>query len=106
MIGFGQTLRERAKELGLSDTEVARRAGLDVGRYGNYARGSREPDLATLVRISRVLQTTPNILLGIEEAPNSVHDRLLAAFDVLDQNGQKIAVEIIETLVRHQTQRE
>lgn len=53
-------------DLGLSDAEVARRAGLSARRYGNYVQGLREPDLATLVRISRALQTTPDALLGVE----------------------------------------
>ncbi|WP_420917357.1 helix-turn-helix domain-containing protein [Rhizobium laguerreae] len=44
---------------------MARRAGLTDRRYGNYVTGDREPDLATLLRISETLQTTPNDLLGI-----------------------------------------
>jgi len=57
-------LRERAKQLGISNAEVARRAGLDERRYAHYASGRREPDLATLVLIAKTLETTPNWLLG------------------------------------------
>jgi transcriptional regulator with XRE-family HTH domain len=48
---FAKRLRERARQLQLSDAEVARRAGLAERRYGHYVRGMREPDYATLVRI-------------------------------------------------------
>ncbi|TBC51042.1 helix-turn-helix domain-containing protein [Rhizobium ruizarguesonis] len=61
-------LRKRARLLGLSNAEVARRAGLTDRRYGNYVTGDREPDLATLLRISETLKTTPNNLLGIQQA--------------------------------------
>lgn len=61
---FANNLRKRAEELGLSNAEVARRAGLSERRYGNYVSGRREPDLATLVRIARVLDTTPDRLLS------------------------------------------
>ncbi|API53991.1 transcriptional regulator [Rhizobium leguminosarum] len=61
-------LRKQARLLGLSNAEVARRAGLTDRRYGNYVTGDREPDLATLLRISETLQTTPNDLLGIRPA--------------------------------------
>lgn len=61
-------LRKQARLLGLSNAEVARRAGLTDRRYGNYVTGDREPDLATLLRISETLQTTPNDLLGIRAA--------------------------------------
>ncbi|WP_327211532.1 helix-turn-helix transcriptional regulator [Rhizobium ruizarguesonis] len=61
-------LRKQARLLGLSNAEVARRAGLTDRRYGNYVTGDREPDLATLLRISDTLQTTPNDLLGVQQA--------------------------------------
>lgn len=61
---FATNLRTRAEELGLSNAEVARRAGLSERRYGNYVSGRREPDLATLVRIAQVLDSTPDQLLS------------------------------------------
>ena len=47
---LSQRLRERARHLGISNAEAARRVGLDERRYAHYASGRREPDLATLVR--------------------------------------------------------
>ena len=47
LTGLCPSIRERARELGLSDAEVARRAGLSERRYGYYATGEREPNLAT-----------------------------------------------------------
>lgn len=64
-------LRERARELGLSDAEVGRRAGLSERRYGNYVRGTREPDLATLIRICAAVALTPNDLLVGGDMPGS-----------------------------------
>ncbi|HZI75445.1 MAG TPA: helix-turn-helix transcriptional regulator [Gemmatimonadales bacterium] len=66
---FAQRIRERARELGLSDAEVARRAGLSERRYGYYSTGEREPNLATLVRICEVLAATPNDLLLAKGKP-------------------------------------
>src|SRR6266403_1553091 len=77
---FAQRIRERARELGLSDAEVARRAGLSQRRYGYYATGEREPNLATLIRICEVLGATPNdlLLLSGKPPPPSGRDHLLA----------------------------
>jgi transcriptional regulator with XRE-family HTH domain len=58
-------LRERARQLGISNAEAARRCGLDERRFGHYVSGRREPDLATLLRIAEALGTTPNWLLGV-----------------------------------------
>jgi transcriptional regulator with XRE-family HTH domain len=60
---FAKRLRERARQLELTDAEVARRAGLSERRYGHYVRGARQPDFQTLVRICAALDTTPNDLL-------------------------------------------
>src|SRR5882757_6041284 len=72
---FGKRLRERAKQLGISNAEAARRIGLDERRYAHYVSGRREPDLMTLKSISEGLGTTPNWLLGItskvEKAPET-----------------------------------
>ena len=87
MEGLGQKLRQRARELGLSDAEVARRAGLATTRYGHYVSDYREPDLATFSRICGVLGTTPNDLLAFGpeldglEAARAIVARCAAAMD-------------------------
>jgi transcriptional regulator with XRE-family HTH domain len=76
---FGNNLRRRAKELGLTDAEVARRVGISERRYGFYVTGDREPDLATLLRIVDILQTHADQLLRPwNESEPSETDRLKA----------------------------
>ncbi len=64
MEGVGQILRRRARELGLSDAEVARRVGIQPRRYNNYVNDEREPPFETLVAICRQLALEPNELFG------------------------------------------
>jgi transcriptional regulator with XRE-family HTH domain len=64
---FVRNVRERAQELQLSHAEVARRCGLTERRFGHYVAGTREPDLATFLKICTVLDTTPNALLGVDD---------------------------------------
>ena len=68
-VDLGERLRTRARELGLSDAEVARRLGLSQPRYAHYVSGVREPDYATLARICRALAMSPNEALGFEAQP-------------------------------------
>jgi transcriptional regulator with XRE-family HTH domain len=104
---FAQRIRERARELGLSDAEVARRAGLSERRYGYYATGEREPNLATLVRICEVLAAAPNDLLlpGGKAPAQSGRDRLLArisaATNDLGQPELELAACLIECVSAH-----
>jgi transcriptional regulator with XRE-family HTH domain len=97
MDSFAARLRKRAEELRISNAEVARRVGLSERRYAHYVRGTREPDLATLVRIARVLETAPNDLLGFGPDPKPskrtiLRDRLLAATNAMDERALEITV--------------
>lgn len=94
---LAQSLRGRAEELGLSHAEVARRVGVSERRYGHYVAGRNEPDLATLLRIAEVLQTSPNVLLGfevvVEKSERQVLiDRLNAAAYAMDDRELEITV--------------
>ncbi len=103
---FTKRLRERARQLELSDAEVARRAGLAERRYGHYVRGTREPDFATLLRICAVLDVTPNDLLRADPARRPTANdrwlsRLVASGRKLDADDLKLAVMQIEALAEH-----
>lgn len=99
---FAANLRKRAEELGISNAEVARRAGLSERRYGNYVSGRREPDLATLVRIASVLATTPNDLLvsSISEttADELARQRAIAALTALKKDDLERINVMLEAL--------
>jgi transcriptional regulator with XRE-family HTH domain len=97
MDSFAAKLRKRAEELQISNAEAAHRVGLSERRYAHYVTGAREPDLATLVKIARVLETTPNDLLSFGPEPKRskrtlLRDRLLAATNALDDRALEIAV--------------
>jgi len=64
MGGIGKNLRKRAKELGLSDTEIARRIGIPQRRYSNYVNDQREPDFRMLKKICNVLGVSYDYLFS------------------------------------------
>lgn len=102
---LSRNLRRRAKELDLSDAEVARRAGLSERRYGHYVAGTREPDFATFLRICEVLVVTPNDLLseqntgqtGLREATTM---QAVAALSAMDEERLSLAVKLLDVLAR------
>jgi transcriptional regulator with XRE-family HTH domain len=97
---FAQNLKKRAAELGISNAEVARRAGLSERRYGNYIVGRREPDLQTLVHIAEVLETTPDNLLGVNESEKQdlMLDKINSAVKSLSRSDKETVAAMIEGL--------
>lgn len=102
---LAQSLKDRAGELGLSNAEVARRADLLERRYGNYIAGVREPDLATLVRIAEVLETTTDALLGVGKTrkvtdKDRLIDQLTSAARTLNKSELELVIKQVNALTR------
>ncbi len=83
MTKIGDRIRARYEELGISQAEVARRCGMSAQRFGNYVN-KRPPDVGSLVKIARALDTTPDALLGVNEAE---------AGDLTDTLGRLLQLE-------------
>lgn len=100
-------LRERARELGLTDAEVARRAGLTEPRYGHYVAGTRRPDYDTLLRLCHVLGTSPNALLGFDppmeqaDARSQMENELLVHARALSEDDLSLTIKQMKLLVEH-----
>ena len=103
MQGLGERLRTRARALGLSDAEVARRAGLGQTRYAGYVIDRHEPDLTTFQRICTVLGMTAADLLGNEvpddDGTEVLRARVAAAAKALDKRSLEVAVIVVDGLI-------
>jgi transcriptional regulator with XRE-family HTH domain len=105
MRGFGKRLRDRARELGLTDADVAGRVGLTQQRYHAYVADRAEPDLETLVRICTGLGTTPDAVLGVgspqpEDEPGLLRARVLAALETMAVPTMRAAAAVVDALAR------
>jgi transcriptional regulator with XRE-family HTH domain len=109
MESFTKNLRHRVDELGMSLAEAARRCGLSERRLANYAAGSREPDLATLVRIAATLNISLDALLCTKAEVTAEADerallrqQLAADAQPLDITTLRLVVGLVRTVVEHQ----
>ena len=60
---FGNRIRSRRSELGLSQEALAHRAGLQRAYIGQLESGMRNVGLDNLTRLARALETDPGDLL-------------------------------------------
>ena len=100
---FGTRLKQRAADLGISNAEAARRAGLDERRYANYTTEAREPNLETLAKIAKILETTPDHLLGFENAQDKgkrgkLLSRIASAARMLPDNELELVAVQLDAL--------
>jgi transcriptional regulator with XRE-family HTH domain len=99
MLTFAETLKRRAKALGLKDAEIARRVGVSARRYGHWTLDRGEPNLELFVAICRELSITPNQALGIEPIPEMGDADLNSALASLSEDEMQ-AQQLIDALVK------
>ena len=122
--GIGERIRYYRKLAGLTQSELAKKAGISMMSIRRYETGERVPNLETLRKIASCLNTDiisfykPPITLldavsinrtGLPFAENVAkatvetvykgkRGTLLSAFDCLNEAGQQKAVERVEEL--------
>ena len=62
---FAMRLRQARTAAGLTQTQLANQIGMTQGGYTGYENSVREPSIATLKRLSRILKTPTDWLLGL-----------------------------------------
>lgn len=102
---FAKRPRERA-QLGLTDAEVARRAGLNERRYGHYVRGNREPRFGTFDAHLRCDGRHAERPITAEKSVRSSAqdrwlERLLAAGRRLGTEDIELAVKQVASIAEH-----
>lgn len=103
-MGFSNRLRERRKELKLTQSEVASLLGTTPGAIGNYENGVSTPKADILFKVFDVLKCDANYLFH-DEIPNlKIEDRatpsemenLVKKYRALDKYGKGTVSMILE----------
>ena len=68
---IGQRLREKRKQYGLTQSEMAKRADITRVALGNYERGIRIPTIDVFARIAGALDMSIDDLLGYRSTPRN-----------------------------------
>jgi transcriptional regulator with XRE-family HTH domain len=64
-------LRKLRQQKGISQFELAEMLGVSQQTVSKYEKGTREPDNATLIRLSKIFNCSVDYLLGHTEVPVS-----------------------------------
>ena len=101
---FGERLRAARRSAGLTQQQVAKSIGITNSTYCGYETGKRQPDVAKIKSLCRIIHVSADDLLGTEfgldktKAPSLPDEALKVAkgYDGLDPHG-KCAVRVILT---------
>lgn len=102
-MGFGQRIRERREELGMSRKELARRLGVTLSAVSNYETGVSFPREDFLLRLFDCLETEPNALFrdsfrGGESAYTDGERTLIEHLRGLSYREREAVRDLVEAL--------
>ena len=78
MLDLGKTIQSLREQSGMSQKELAKRAGVSTGAIGNYEAGLRRPKFETIEALADIFNVPLGLLIGDESSA-----RILMSYDKL-----------------------
>ena len=102
-MSFGEQMRRRREELGMSRSELAQRLGVSVSAVGNYETGVSAPKEEVLLRLFNALEADPNYLYRgsylYQSGPDTDEERrLLTKYRALPLAGRQTVHTLLDAL--------
>ena len=93
--GFSDNLKKAREIKGLSQTELAKRSGLQPSAVSHFETGRRAPSFDNLKRLADTLEVTTDFLIGREIDPTTSGPTLESIFrnaqEMADDDRQQLA---------------
>lgn len=110
-MSFGEQLRRRREELGISRAELAEKLGVSRSAIGNYETGVSAPKEEVLLQLFDALQVDPNYLYRDSfraQAPGVSEEelRLVKKYRRLNLTGRRTVYALVDSLGQWQSELE
>ena len=99
---FVRRIRKARDELGLSQADLARRAGLQQSALSHYESGTRRPSFTNLKRLCRALNVSADYLIGNSErpiVPDEPEDKLVLDLLHLSAGDRIVVRALVDSLI-------
>ena len=99
---IGEVIREKRKELELTQEQVAQRLGISAPAVNKWERGSTYPDITILPALARLLNTDINTLLCFQEEVSDEEAALICSeiVEIMEADGADAAFRAAEQKLR------
>jgi len=105
---FGERLRRLREEKGVSQSELASKAGFQPSAVAHFESDRRSPSFENLRRLADALTVTIDYLLGRETEPKSagpIAEQLFRDFSRMSAQDQETVADIAKMLAEKDRQR-
>lgn len=100
---FSTIFRELRINNNLIQKELGQKLGISLSSISMYERGERQPDLETLIRISKFFAVSTDFLLGLTDVPNIYDSQNTKKITSLTENEAEL-LEIFNKVTNERDQ--
>ena len=98
---IGNKMLELRKRVGLTQAELAERAGLSDRTFADIERGNVNMRIETLLKICDALGVTPDAVLTEENTSLQIKQELIAEkFSACSEKEKQTALELVDTYLK------
>ena len=95
------TYYELRKKKGMTQSEVAEKAGLSDRAYADIERGTANMKVETVLRLCQSLNITPNDILIEDETPTPTGVELMVKLDSCSESEKKTAIKLMDVFMNY-----
>lgn len=100
-VTIGNKLYSFRKNAGLTQSEVAEKAGISDRTYADIERGTVNMRVETLLRICNVLKITPNEILSTEQEQEITTEKITELLESVSAKERKTVLKILEAYLKN-----
>lgn len=101
LVEIGERLLSVRRKKGMTQGEVAEKAGLSDRAYADIERGTANMRVETALKICKALNVTPNDILIDEEIPMQTGTDLLVKLNSCSESERKTAIKLINVFMNY-----
>lgn len=103
MLSIGDRIAQLRKQHGLSQSELAQKAGVSRTIIGNYERSANTPSIEVLVKLARVFNVSVDFLIGEGQLSALDRDLLKRIEDIekLDPQTREHLFFLIDNVIQN-----
>jgi len=105
-LNIGKNIREKRKQMGLTQEQLAYRLGVAFQSVSRWEKGTTYPDIEKLPEIARLFDTTTDALLGLDDASDIPYPEVMTQFENALMNGDEDEICRLLRMIRHEYREE
>ena len=98
---IGNKLYSIRKKTGMTQADVAEKAGISDRTYADIERGSVNMRVETLIRICNVLKITPNEILSDEKEQEITTENITELLNSISSKERKAVFKLLEAYLKN-----